>query len=177
MKKSGYIVGILVMMGSFSVPVFTQNSRITSAGANIVRGITLSETSNLHFGSMSVPTAAVSVKLTTSNDRITTTPGNIELLAQAPLPQNAMYTVSGTGDATYAITLPINGAVRLTSGSEHMEVIDFVAHPASAGADALAGALNNSGSDSFTVGATLQVGEAQPYGVYAGTFFIAVNYN
>ena len=164
-------------MAGFPGTAFTQNSRNTSAGANIVKGISLSETAPLHFGSMSIPTAAVSVTLTTSNDRMTPSPGNIELLAQAPIAQNATYTVSGSGDATYSITLPTNGTVILSSGLEHLDVVNFVAHPVSSGVDGLAGTLNGSGTDSFTVGATLEVGDAQAFGLYAGTFNIAVNYN
>ena len=126
---------------------------------------------------MSIPTAAVNVTLTTSNGRSTTSTENITLLAEAPVSQNAAYTVDGSDAATYSITLPLNGVVTISSGTEHIDVINFIAHPASAGADGLGGTLNGSGADSFTVGATLELGNAQPFGIYAGTFNIAVNYN
>jgi len=177
MKKSILIMVILFLMAGFSTTVVSQISRNTSCGANIVKGLALREDAPMHFGSMTIPTAAVNVILTTANGRIASSPANIDLLAQAPEARNATYTVSGNGAATYAITLPLNGAVTISSGTEKMDVVNFIAHPVSSGIDGSAGTLNSSGSDSFTVGATLEVGNAQPYGIYAGTFHIAVNYN
>ncbi len=37
--------------------------------------------------------------------------------------------------------------------------------------------LNNAGSDTFNVGATLNVGAAQAGGTYSGTFAVTVNYD
>ncbi len=177
MKKLIFIAAISLLVYGFSTAALAQVSRNTSCGANIVKGLTLTENTPMHFGSMSVPTAAVSIILTTANGRVASSPENVELLAQAPFSQNATYTVSGSDAATYAITLPANGAVTLSSGSNHIEVVNFIAHPTSAGVDGIAGTLNGSGSDSFTVGATLEMADAQPFGIYSGTFNIAVNYN
>ena len=165
------------MMAGFSPAGWAQHSRNTSAGATIVKGLTITETTALHFGSMSIPTAAVNVTLTTANGRITPSPSNINLLAQAPIAQNATYIVSGSDASTYAITLPVNGVVKISNGSKQMDIVDFVAHTASAGVDGTVGLLNDSGIDSFTVGATLKLEDEQQFGNYAGTFGITVNYN
>jgi hypothetical protein len=177
MKKLVFIAAISLWVIGFSTAALAQVSRNTSCGANIVKGLTLTENTPMHFGSMSVPTAAVSVSLTTSNGRVVSAPANLDLLAQAPMAQNATYTVSGSEAATYAITLPVNGSVTLSSGTNYIDVVNFIARPASTGIDGVSGMLNSTGSDSFTVGATLEMADAQTFGVYSGTFNIAVNYN
>jgi hypothetical protein len=177
MKKLVITFGLIILITSFPNTVMTQTSRSTDVGVSIVKGITITETTPLHFGTMSIPTSQVDVILTTSNSRISSSPSSINLLSQAPLSENATYTVAGSDATTYTISLPENGTVSISSGSDHMNVVDFIAHPASSGVDALTGTLNNSGIDSFNVGATLKLNNSQPFGIYSGTFGITVNYN
>ena len=80
----------------------------------------------------------------------------------------AGFSVTGEGSQTYAITLP--SSATLTSGGNTMTVDTFT-HDAG-GSPTLSG-----GSDSFNVGATLQVGGSQAAGVYSGTYAVTVNYN
>ena len=79
---------------------------------------------------------------------------------------------------TYAITLPV-AAVPVTraGGNETMTIDNFASRPTSAGADQLTGTLSNVGSDTFTVGARLNVAAGQIDGVYEGTFSVTVAYN
>ena len=179
MKTRLNILVTIVTMACFSSLTLAQvrNTVSTSVGATIVKALSLSQNTPLHFGSMSIPTAPVSVILSTSNGRVATSPSNITLLAQSPVSENATYTVSGSDAATYAITLPANGVVSITNGTEHLDIVDFVAHTVSSGVDGNTGLLSASGTDSFTVGATIKLGNAQPYGSYTGTFGITVNYN
>ncbi|MEI6683049.1 MAG: DUF4402 domain-containing protein [Bacteroidota bacterium] len=180
MKKRISILVVLVILAVASTTTSlaqSHNTANSSVGANIVKALTLTQNAPLHFGSMSIPTAAVSVSLTTSNGRISSSPSNITLLSQAPVSENATYTVAGSNDATYVITLPANGAVTISNGTKSMDIVDFVAHTASAGVDGSSGHLNGEGSDSFTVGATLKLENDQPFGNYTGTFGITVNYN
>ncbi|MCX6268444.1 MAG: DUF4402 domain-containing protein, partial [Bacteroidetes bacterium] len=150
----------------------------TDAGAKIVKAIAITETAALHFGTMAIPTGAVDLVLTTGTARNPSVPANITLLAQAPVATNAAYTVTGSNDATYAIQLPSNGTVTITEGTTPMAVDNFVARSASAGADGLTGHLGTStGTDTFVIGATLKLANAQPYGVYLGTFNVTVAYN
>jgi len=153
------------------------NTASSEAGAKIVKALTLTKTASLHFGTMSIPTGPVNIVLTTNNVRSSTTPQNITLLDQAPVAETAAYTVAGSDDATYSISLPANGVVIISNGSNRMNVDDFSARTASAGVDGLTGHLNSSGSDSFTVGATLKLENAQAYGTYSGSFDITVIYN
>lgn len=83
----------------------------------------------------------------------------------------ALFSVSGTANATYAISLPANGVVSLTSGANSMAVNNFTSNPN------LTGALSGGGSQTLSVGATLGVGSNQASGGYNGSFDVMVNYN
>ncbi|MDP2258029.1 MAG: DUF4402 domain-containing protein [Polaromonas sp.] len=83
----------------------------------------------------------------------------------------ASFSVTGDPSATYAITLPANGVVSLTSGSNTMAVDSFTSNPA------LTGQLSVGGSQTLMVGATLSVGSNQASGSYSGSFSVTVNYN
>ena len=80
----------------------------------------------------------------------------------------ASFNVTGEGSQAYAITLP--SSATLNSGGNTMTVDTFT-HDAG-GSPAL-----SSGSDSFNVGATLNVGASQAPGAYTGTFAVTVGYN
>ncbi len=178
MKKLIALFVAVVMIAGFTV-VSAQNSENTLAGAKIVKAISITETSALHFGTMTIPTAADTVFLTTLGVR--SCPGDgisITLLAQLPHSSNAAYTVSGSADAAYAIVLPEDGDVTISNGAGGtMKVDAFVARTTSAGADGLTGILDGSGADAFSVGAKLILISAQAFGVYSGNFDVTINYN
>ena len=81
----------------------------------------------------------------------------------------AVFEVSGNGNAIYIITLPASATV--TSGANSMTVDKFKSNPLGTGT------LDATGNDSFTVGATLNVGASQVAGTYTGTFSVSVDYN
>jgi hypothetical protein len=83
----------------------------------------------------------------------------------------ASFNVGGNANAGYAITLPINGVVFLTSGAHSMAVNNFTSSPASNGL------LSGGGAQSLAVGATLSVGSGQASGSYGGNFDVTVEYN
>lgn len=93
------------------------------------------------------------------------------LLAQGGISTAAQFAVSGTAAATYAITLPANGTVFLSSGSQTMAVNNFVSFPSAMGT------LSGGGTQMLSVGATLVVGNAQVPGGYTSSFAVTVNYN
>ncbi|MEI8204030.1 MAG: DUF4402 domain-containing protein [Bacteroidota bacterium] len=170
MKKLYFILlPLLLLLASGLIAQSTVN---TTIGVKIVKGLTLTKTADLHFGTMSIPTAPVSVILSTSNNRIASSPNDITLLAQAPVSTNAAYTVNGSADATYAISLPANGLVTIHSGNNNMTVNSFTCSHGG-----FTGTLNNEGNDQFVLGATLQLEDGQAYGFYSGTFEIIVAYN
>jgi hypothetical protein len=83
----------------------------------------------------------------------------------------ATFNVSGNASATYAITLPGNGVVSLTSGPNAMAVNSFTSSPA------LVGQLGGGGTQTLSVGATLSVGSSQASGSYGGSFDVTIDYN
>ncbi|MHB8914705.1 MAG: DUF4402 domain-containing protein [Thiobacillus sp.] len=83
----------------------------------------------------------------------------------------AQFAVSGDPNLTYAISLPANGMVSLTSGANSMAVNSFTSSPS------LTGTLSAGGTQTVSVGATLSVGSNQAIGNYSGSFDVTVNYN
>ncbi len=173
--------GFLCYIFSFAQPPLPHHqggpSVTSQIHAEICMGLTLTETHALDFGTMSVPTGAVNVQLSTSANRIASIPANIQLFSIAPFPANAAYTVVGYPGAAYAISLPPDNVVTITEGTTPMHVDGFIAKTASAGVDGLTGTLDGSGNDSFVVGGTLKLITGQPIGIYSGTFDVTVNYN
>ena len=84
---------------------------------------------------------------------------------------SASFSVTGDPAATYAITLPADGTVALTSGSNTMAVNGFTSSPASTGQ------LGAGGSQTLRVGATLSVANNQASGSYSASFVVMVEYN
>ena len=169
MKKLIMLFAAIVMVAGFSVSVMAQTEN-TAVGAKILTAMTITESAPMHFGTMTVPTAASTVVLATDGS-VTVGTGAVTLLAQAPTSTAAAYDVTGDNSATYAIT--IDASTTITNGTEleDMTVDNFVS---SVGATST---LDGSGDDSFTVGATLNLIDAQPAGTYAGTFDVTVAYN
>ena len=174
MKKLMLLTAAIMIMAGFSTRLFAQSSLNTAAAANIVSALTLVEGTNLHFGSMTIPTGgAVTVALSTSTVRTTAGTGSITLLSQSPVAKNATYTVTGSAGFNYVIDLP-DSPVTITSGSNTMTVDTFIAASNSTG---LASGTLTAGTDTFIVGGTLNLANGQAAGLYTGQFNISVAYN
>jgi hypothetical protein len=167
MKNITKIFAIALVILGFTVTSFAQNS---TASAKILAGLTVTKTTDLNFGTMTVPTTPATVTLTPA--AVLSSTGTITLLAQAPVAAVASYGVSGDLNANYAITLPANGVVTITSGVNTMAVDNFTSSKA-----LNLSTLDGAGADSFTVGATLILGTNQPAGSYAGAYNVTVAYN
>ena len=83
----------------------------------------------------------------------------------------AQFGVSGEPNTSYAITLPANGTVQLASGSNSMAVNSFSSSPNAVGQ------LSLGGSQTLSIGATLNVAGNQPPGNYSGSFNVSIDYN
>ncbi len=94
-----------------------------------------------------------------------TTYNNVYIVSEG---QRAHWITSGIGGASYA--LAVDPTTTLTNGSDTMEVSMIY----QAGYD---GILSSQGTDSFYVGATVEVGAHQPSGTYTGTYSVTVAYN
>jgi hypothetical protein len=174
--KNSLLLVLALVMTAFSSKIMAQATENTAAGAVIIIPISISETSPLHFGVMSV-LAGTPGTCVLSTLAVRTQTGGVNLSAQTPVATNAAYDVAGQVSTTYAITLPVSSVVTNGTPAEDMTIDGWLAHTASAGADGLTGTLDGFGDDSFTVGATLNVAAAQPAGTYVGTFNVTVAYN
>ncbi len=126
--------------------------------------ISISSSGDMDFGTM-IPTANPGTVIVTTAGGRTCSP-DVDCLGGTPAA--ASFDVTGATGQAYFITLPASAT--LTSGGDSMNV-DTFNHDAG-GSPTLAG-----GSDTFNVGATLNVGATQAAGTYSGTFDVTANYN
>lgn len=138
-------------------------------GASAAQAQTINQNVGLSFGAF---VANMRGRITVSPTSVRSKTGGLFLMPQGS-GTAAQFTVSGTADtsATYAITLPADATVFLSSGSHAMAVNSFTSSPSGTGK------LSLGGTQALTVGATLTVGSAQVPGSYTGSFPVTVNYN
>ena len=168
MKKSILIFAAIVLMAGFTSNIMAQDTKSNNANASILGAITLTVVAPLDFGGIT-PGAGGTVVLTAAG---TATPAGVTLVAGVA-PTAASYTVTGTGLATYAITIPTTDVIitNTTIGSATMAVSAM--NCSKGGTSTFIAA----GTDAFTVGGTLTVASAQVAGVYSGPFDVTVAYN
>lgn len=180
MKKSLFTFAVALLIAGFTSNTFAQSGATvtgTTAGAKLVKPMTLTQTSPLHFGVINVLTGVPGTVVLPSNSTIRSFTGGVAASTVAPVATNAAYSVTGTKNVTYALTLPATITVTETLGSETMTISALTARFSGAGADAVTSTLSATGTDNFTVGGTLTVGLDQSTGIYAGTFNVSVDYN
>ena len=172
MKKTVFLLaGLFVMAcGIQSVKAQTASaSASASAKATIITPIAIDQVADLNFGNIVAGTDAGTVTVDTEGNRTSST--GITLPNATPGDfQAAKFTVTGLADATYAITLPDDNTVTISGPGEDMTVTGFTSNPDGTGV--LAG-----GTQTLSVGATLNVGADQAAGEYAGEFTVTVAYN
>jgi len=181
MKKIILFVAV-VMMAGFSTTAMAQTFATVSAtpaGAKLIVPMTLSQTSPLHFGTINLLDGKTAgTVLLPSNSLVRVPSAGVALSIVAPYATNAAYNVTGTMNATYALTLPATVVVTETVGATAVMTISaLTARFNGAAADAVVSTLSATGTDNFTVGGTLTVTAAQIGGIYAGTFPVTVDYN
>ena len=137
----------------------------SNVGATITSALGISNTKSLDFTSIVPSGTADTVKISASGVR---TCG--ATLTCTGVVQTSVFDVVGGANLAYAITLPATEAT-LTSGANSMTVDNFSDSASGSGT------LDNAGTHSFAVGATLNVGANQPAGDYNGTFTVTIEYN
>ncbi len=154
----GYSADFTLTCDGFSA---TKPAKVT-----IFAPISISAVGDMDFGTMSPTGTAGTVTVTPAGVR---TSVNVDLFGGTPAA--ASFDVTGDPGANYSITLP--SSATLTSGGDTMTVGPVPPFTDDAGVTpTLVG-----GSDTFNVGATLNVGANQAAGTYSGTFSVTVNYN
>ena len=148
-----------------------QATASASATATIITPISITKVNDMNFGNVAVQASTGGTVVLATNGSRTRTSG-VTLPAVTGTVSAASFTVSGDGSRTYDITLPNSTTLTHSSGAGTgtMTVNTFTSNPSATG-------TLSSGSQSVSVGATLNVAAAQAPGVYTGSFDVTVNYN
>lgn len=176
------ILGLISILSIFSSQVMAQNTATgtATASATILTPITIVKVTDLNFGNIASGTAGT-VVMTAAGVRTATGP---VLPAVPGTVTAASFTISGEATKTYTVTLPTTISLAGPSSST-MTVTTFTSNPTTTvgagvlgGTAAAAGAIA-SGSQTLTVGGTLNVGANQAAGFYtiAGGLSVTVAYN
>ena len=170
MKQFSKLFFISVGMLLFASSAFAQVTASATATATIVTPIAITKDVDMNFGNLAVNASVGTVVITPAGARSAT--GGVSFLAATPgTITAASFTVTGLAAATYSITLPV-GAITISSGANNMTVDTWTSSPTPTGT--LTG-----GTETLTVGATLNVGASQAAGTYISPtpFDVTVNYN
>ena len=171
-RRQLLICYILFLFTVLSNKTMAQASVTATATAQVVAALTATETSQLNFGRFSPETQGGLIVLTP--DGVLTTQGTV--IPGGGAHSSASFYITGEYNATFTIVLP-SGAALLTNtlNSKTMQVTGWQSIPAPGiGTGKLTG-----GSMTVQVGAVLNVGDmnANPVGIYTGTYSITFSYN
>ena len=168
--KIKMIASAIVLLG-FSTASNAQATATATASATIVTPISITKTTDMNFGNVAVQDATGGTVVLAPAGTRTRTAG-VTLPVTNGTVAAAVFTVTGSGTYTYAITLPSTALTLTGTPSGTMTVDAFTSTPSTTGA--LTG-----GTQTIQVGATLNVGAAQAAGTYLSTpgFDVTVNYN
>lgn len=163
------MIAIAVLLVAFSSNSFAQSTATNSdavASTNIVTPIAITNSASINFGNVVASSAGGTVILGTD---ASLTPSGVTLLSGITATA-AEFTVTGDANFTYSVTLPGNSDVVLAkTGATSMALSHFTEN--STGALTL-------GTETFKVGAKLNVGANQPAGAYVSSGFdVTVTYN
>ncbi len=139
-------------------------STSASGTATVIPAMTITKVSDLRFGSFAPTTSAGTVVVATGGGR---TASNVSL-SSLNTGGAASFNVTGSGTATYAITLPSTAS--MTGPGTAMGLSAFTSNPSGTGTLV-------AGAGTIAVGATLAVGASQTAGTYTGAFNVSVDYN
>jgi hypothetical protein len=130
--------------------------------------IAIGNTRSLSFGSF-VAGSGGSVTISPSGAR--SAAGGVTLIPSGA-GTAAQFSITGDPGMTYSISLPLDGEAELSNGAgQSMPLRAFTSDPSGIGLFSI------SGSQTLSVGATLDVSASQTAGAYSGAFSITVNYN
>ena len=173
MKNITKVMAATAVVLGFASNSFAQASATASASATMITPISIAKNVDMSFGNIAVAASTGgTVVLAPAGTRATGGAGGVTLPATTGTVSAADFTVTGTPDYTYAITLPTSAT--LSDGSGHTMGVDgFTSTPSATGT------LSSGGTQDLTVGATLTVAAAQASGTYTNATGVpvTVNYN
>lgn len=165
-KKLSLVAGIAITSASIYSASLTAATVSGNASANVLAPLSIATgILPMNFGDVAGDaTAATTVVLTPAGTTTASAGANA-----SGSPTAGDFDVTGSGSLTYSISYPISAT--LTSPASDTIIVDtFTDNLGGSGSLTL-------GLQSFTVGATLQIGINQPAGLYSGTYAVTVNYN
>ncbi len=167
MKKLIGLSMLLVFAGTLSYAAKTDPVNGT-AKAKIVEAVTLTHATAdaLNFGIIVKPGQATTVTVGAAASNPSVNDGDGVQHVGGETISSDKFTVSGLGDAQYAVNLPTSAATLNGSVSGSMTVDTFTTNAAASG---------NTASE-FYIGGTLHIGAAQPVGEYTGSYPISITY-
>jgi len=143
-----------------------------TATAQVIAALTATETSPLNFGRFSPETQGGSIILTP--DGVLTTQGTV--IPSGGAHSSASFYITGEPNATFSIILPSTPAILTNSASSKtMQVTGWQSIPA----PGVSSGKLTGGSVTVQIGAALNIGDynANPVGIYTGTYSITFTYN
>lgn len=161
------VTAIALLSNVVSAHAQKHASASANAEAKIVSGISLAKTLDLKFGSIVRSAEGGTVTINPNGGEITY---NGVTQGQNTSHQAAQFTATGEGGYLYRISLPNQVKLDHEGGKGvKMTVRQFTN-------TSTAGRLDDNGSQTFSVGATLEVEPNQATGKYTGTFDVTVQY-
>ena len=172
MKNLTKVLAIASIFIAGSTASFAQATATASASATIITPITIAKTVDMNFGNVAVSATVAGTAVLAPAGTRTTGGSGVTLPATTGTVAAANFTVSGQGSYTYAITLPATCTIT-DAASNTMTVNSFTSNPSATGL------LSAGGTQTLTVGATLNVAAGQAAGVYTNATGVpvTVNYN
>jgi hypothetical protein len=170
MKTRLLISTLVLAFISFSTTSYSQEIATATATATVITPISILKNADMNFGNIAVQSATGGTVVLDPAGTRTSTLG-VTLPSANGTVSAAAFTVTGSGNSTYAITLPSSVTLTHSGGVETMAASSFTSNPSATGA-------LSSGTQDIAVGATLTVAAGQLAGVYtSGSFDVTVNYN
>jgi len=169
MKKRILALGCTAALLAFSSDAFAATGTATATigtAISITQDAGGTNAGNLAFGHIIPGTGGT---VTIAPDGTVGQTGAITLTTQLTK-SAAQFAVSGDVGKTYNVTLPADNTVTISNGTTTMRVDGFTKSLAGLGT------LDASGAQTFKVGGTLTVGNAQDTGFYTGTFTVTAAY-
>lgn len=181
MKKLVLLIAAVVMMAGFSSTMMAQVTLTgNTAGAELVTALTITNTTPMNFGVIAIPATAGTVAMNTAGLR---TPSGCTIVATGTPKTVALFTVGGTANDNYTLTLPTSILVQTDGGgtTKDMTIDNIVVKVDAAGEAAYTVPINTptlsaGGASTFLVGGTLNIQASQVLGVYAGTYTVVIDY-
>ena len=174
MKKLVFLFSSFLILLVATQSVKAQNPEATAtanSSANIIKVISITNSQDLLFGNIIASSGGGTVVISSDGSSSAVYSGIAAPTGNEGSRQPAIFTVEGELSATYSITLPGDGVIELTKTGGDPMTLETFTHNAN-------GLLSNvDGTETFNVGATLNVNANQASGTYTGSFPVTVAYN